>query len=148
MQAMRAVPGSHLLFDWNVNANYRDIPLADFYPGNAYVDLVGIDFYDTSGVTLPPVGNPSRWTALTREPDSLTEVAAFAAAHHKPLSFPEWATVASQGDDAAYVTSMGSFVDRHDVAFQSWFDAGDNGILQLSPGQAPRSLHAYIKAFG
>jgi hypothetical protein len=34
------------------------------------------------------------------------EVAAFAAAHHKPLSFPEWATVGSQGDDAAYVTSM------------------------------------------
>jgi hypothetical protein len=148
VRAMRAVPGSHLLFDWNVNANYRSIPLADFYPGNAYVDIIGIDFYDTSGEPLPPVGNPSRWNALSRQPDSLTAVAAFAAAHHKPLSFPEWATVTSQGDDAAYVTSMGAFIDRHDVAFQSWFDAGDNGILQLRPDEAPRSLHAYIKAFG
>jgi O-antigen/teichoic acid export membrane protein/glycosyltransferase involved in cell wall biosynthesis len=148
VRAMRAVPGSHLLFDWNVNANYRSIPLADFYPGNAYVDVIGIDFYDTSGEPLPPVGNPGRWEALSGQPDSLMAVAAFAAAHHKPLSFPEWATVTSQGDDAAYVTSMGAFIDRHDVAFQSWFDAGDNGILQLSPGQAPRSLHAYIKAFG
>ena len=148
VRAMRAVPGSHLLFDWNVNASYRNIPLADFYPGNAYVDIIGIDFYDTSGVSLPPVGNPERWTALSRQPDSLMQVAAFAAAHHKPLSFPEWATVGSQGDDAAYVTSMGTFIAHHDVAFQSWFDAGDNGILQLTPSGAPRSLHAYIKAFG
>ena len=64
VQAMRAVPGSHLLFDWNVNANYRDIPLADFYPGNAYVDIIGIDAYDASGISLPPVGNPARWAAL------------------------------------------------------------------------------------
>jgi len=148
VRTMRAVPGSHLMFDWNVNASYRNIPLADFYPGNAYVDIIGIDFYDTSGVSLPPVGNPGRWTALSRQPDSLMEVAAFAAAHHKPLSFPEWATVSSEGDDAAYVTSMGAFIAHHDVAFQSWFDAGDNGILQLSPSGAPRSLRAYIKAFG
>ena len=148
VRAMRAVHGSHLLFDWNVNAGYRNIPLADFYPGNAYVDIIGIDFYDISGQPLPPVGNPERWTALSRQPDSLTEVAAFAAAHHKPLSFPEWATVSSEGDDAAYVTSMGAFIAHHDVAFQSWFDAGDNGILQLTPSRAPRSLRAYIKAFG
>jgi O-antigen/teichoic acid export membrane protein/glycosyltransferase involved in cell wall biosynthesis len=148
VRAMRAVPGSHLLFDWNVNAGYRNIPLADFYPGNAYVDIIGIDFYDTSGQPLPPVGHPDRWTALSRQPDSLMEVAAFAAANHKPLSFPEWATVGSQGDDAAYVTSMGAFIAHHDIAFQSWFDAGDNGILQLTPGMAPRSLRAYIKAFG
>src|SRR5580704_8967296 len=148
VRAMRAVPGSHLLFDWNVNASYRNIPLADFYPGNAYVDIIGIDFYDTSGQPLPPVGNPERWTALSQQPDSLMEVTAFAAAHHKPLSFPEWATVGSQGDDAAYVTSMGAFIAHHDVAFQSWFDAGDNGILQLTPTGAPRSLRAYIKAFG
>jgi Glycosyl hydrolase family 26 len=148
VRAMRAVPGSHLLFDWNVNAGYRNIPLAGFYPGNAYVDIIGIDFYDTSGHPLPPVGRPDRWTVLSRQPDSLMEVAAFAAAHHKPLSFPEWATVSSEGDDAAYVTSMGAFIAHHDVAFQSWFDAGDNGILQLTPNGAPRSLRAYIKAFG
>ena len=148
VRAMRAVPGSHLLFDWNVNANYRAIPLADFYPGNAYVDIIGIDFYDTSGLTLPPVGNPARWAALSGEPDGLGQVAAFAAAHRKPLSFPEWATVTSQGDDPGYVTAMGAFIARHDVAFQSWFDAGDNGIYRLSASEAPRSLAAYIKAFG
>ncbi len=148
VRSMRAVHGTHLLFDWNVNANYRDIPLADFYPGNSYVDIVGIDAYDSSGVDLPPVGSPARWAALAGEPGGLDEVAAFAAAHHKPLSIPEWGTVVSQGDDPSYVSHMASFVASHDVAFQSWFDSGTDGIFQLSRASAPRSLTAYRSAFG
>ena len=147
-EAMREVPGSHFLFDWNVNANYRDIPLADFYPGNAYVDIIGIDAYDDSGVSLPPVGHPGRWAALANEPGGLAAVAAFAIAHKKPISIPEWGTVSTQGDDANYVTNMGSFIAKHRVAYQSWFNANDDDILPLSPEQAPRSLEAYRKAFG
>ena len=58
--AMRAAPGEHLLFDWNVNANYQDFPLADIYPGNAYVDIIGIDFYDQTRAD-----DPGRWAAGT-----------------------------------------------------------------------------------
>lgn len=148
VQAMRAVPGTHLLFDWNVNANYRDIPLADFYPGNSYVDIIGIDAYDNSGLPLPRVGDPARWAALTAEPEGLNAVQAFAAAHGKPLSIPEWGTVVSQGDDVAYVTQMAAFIASHDVAFQSWFDAGTDGIFPLSSAQAPLSLAEYRRAFG
>jgi hypothetical protein len=146
--SMRAVHGSHLLFDWNVNANYRNIPLAEFYPGNSYVDIIGIDAYDNSGVRLPPVGNPARWGVLAGEPEGLNAVETFAAAHGKSLSVPEWGTVVSQGDDAAYVTQMAGFIAGHDVAFQSWFNSGNDGIFQLSRSQAPRSLAAYSSAFG
>jgi Glycosyl hydrolase family 26 len=148
VKAMRAVAAGHLLFDWNINANYRDIPLADFYPGDAYVDIIGIDAYDDSGIALPRVGNPTRWSALVDEPEGLNAVEAFAVAHGKPLSIPEWATVTTQGDDANYVSKMADFIDKNDVAFQSWFDAGDDHIFQLSRTQAPLSLAAYIKAFG
>ena len=149
--AMRAVQGSHLLFDWNVNAGYRDIPLADYYPGDAYVDIVGIDLYDVSPQgALPPVGSPARWPALASEPLGLDTVEAFALAHHKPLSIPEWGTVGTTatGDDPGYVTGMARFVATHDVAFQSWFDAGHDGVLPLSAAKAPRSLRAYVAAFG
>lgn len=148
VQAMRTINGNHFLFDWNVNANYRDIPLGDFYPGNAYVDIIGIDAYDDAPISLPSVHSPARWAALAGEPEGLDALETFASAHGKPLSIPEWATVASQGDDANYVTEMGAFVAAHDVAFQSWFDTGDDGIPQLSRSQAPLSLAAYIKAFG
>ena len=148
VQAMRAVPGSHLLFDWDINANYRNIPLADFYPGDAYVDIIGIDAYDNSGISLPRVSNPARWAALAREPDGLDAIAAFATAHGKPLSIPEWGTVTTQGDDGDYVIHIGAFVANNDVAFQSWFNAGDDDIFQLNPVKAPLSVAAYVKAFG
>ena len=150
VQAMRSVRGTHFLFDWNINANYRNIPLADFYPGNAYVDIIGIDAYDmgAANIPLPAISNPARWADLAAQPAGLDEVEAFAAAHGKPLSFPEWATCISQGDDGYYVTDMGAFIAQHDVAFQSWFDDGNDGILQLSQAEAPRSLAAYDRAFG
>jgi Glycosyl hydrolase family 26 len=148
VQAMRTVPGSHLLFDWDVNANYRNIPLAAFYPGNAYVDIIGVDAYDASGMPLPPVGSPERWAKLVSEPEGLDAIKNFAVAHGKPLSIPEWGTVATEGDDANYVTNIGAFVAGNDVAFQAWFDAGDNHIDQLSRSEAPLSLTAYVKAFG
>ena len=148
VQAMRQVSGSHFLFDWDVNANYRNIPLADFYPGDAYVDIIGIDAYDASGISLPPVGAPGRWAVLLNEPEGLRAITEFAVAHRKPISIPEWGTVTTQGDDAGYVTGMGSFIAQHNVAFQSWFNANDDNIFPLSSKQAPRSLQAYRKAFG
>jgi hypothetical protein len=146
--AMRAAPGEHLLFDWNLNANYRDFPLADIYPGDAYVDIIGIDFYDQTGLTIPAVGQVGRFAALAAEPDGLNEVEAFAVAHGKPLSIPEWGTVSTQGDDGAYVTAIGNFVATHDVAYQSWFNAGVDNILTLDPSKAPLSVAAYKGAFG
>jgi hypothetical protein len=145
--AMRAVPGAHFLFDWTINEGYRNIPLADYYPGDSYVDIVGISFYDQSGNPLPGVGSPDRWQILTGEPMGLDEVYAFAAQHHKPLGIPEWGTVSTQGDDATFVTKTASFISSNDVAYQSWFDAGDFNIYRLS-SDAPLSLAAYIRTIG
>ena len=148
--AMRSVPGCHFLFDWNINANYRDIPLADFYPGDAYVDIIGVDQYDSTGETIPPPG-PTRFAALAAQPEGLDAVEAFAIAHGKPLSIPEWGTTTQGanpgGDDSYYVQGMAAFVDSHDVAYQSYFDANVNGILPLNPSVAPLTVAAYSAAF-
>ena len=53
VKVMRSVSGAHFLFDWNVNAGYRNIPLASYYPGDSVVDVIGIDIYDSG---MP--GNP------------------------------------------------------------------------------------------
>lgn len=152
VRTMRKVSGAHFLFDWNVNAGYRDIPLADYYPGNGYVDIIGIDFYDASAFgPLPPVSQPlRRWEQLASEPLGLFAVDDFARLHHKPLSIPEWGTLDNKGngDDGQYVLQIGRFVDSHDVSYQSYFDAGDDDVLPLAKHAAPRSLSAYIQAFG
>ena len=84
--AMRSVPGAHFIFDWCVNAGYRDIPLARFYPGNRYVNVIGVDAYDSNPATNSPVSN--RLETILNEPDGLYAVRAFARSHHKPLSIP------------------------------------------------------------
>jgi Glycosyl hydrolase family 26 len=151
--AMRSVPGANFLFEWAVNANYRNIPLANYYPGNAYVDLIGIDAYDASGVTLPPVGDPTRFAALAAEPLGLNAVRDFAVAQGRPLSIPEWGLMTPTasnnggGDDPAYVTAMANFVKSNDMAFQSFFNSGDAGTLALG-STAPLATAAYVNAFG
>jgi hypothetical protein len=150
--AMRAVSGAHFLFDWNVNSNYRDLPLADIYPGNAYVDIIGIDQYDGSGDSNLPASGTARWNYLENEADGLTTVKAFAAANNKPMSIPEWGTSsaaqpAGGGDDGAYVSGMAGFIASNNVAYQSYFDANDDNILPLDPSLAPLTVAAYIAAF-
>ncbi len=144
VKSMRAVPGSHFLFDWNVNGRYRDIPLADYYPGNAYVNIIGISQYDESGYYLPPVGSAARWKALVSEPMGLNAVYNFARQHDKPLSVPEWATVVKLGDDGNYVAHMGAYFATHDIAYQAWFNVPDDNICLLN-AESPHSLAAYVR---
>ena len=143
--ALRQAAGEHFLIDWNPNACVANVPYANYYPGNAYVDIMGLDFYDQSCETP---NTAVSFSNLANEPASLTAFETFANAEGKPMSFPEWGLVsASAGDDPAYVNSIGSTVANGNFAFQSYFDDGDSGTLPLSSA-TPLSVAAYIKSFG
>jgi hypothetical protein len=149
---MRAVKGAHFLFDWNVNACAEDDRLPKLYPGNAYVDIIGIDAYNGyCFANSPTVGSTAAFKSLAAEPDGLNVVTAFARAHHKPMSLPEWGNVlpssSSIGDDGSYVLGIHSWVDKNDVAFQSYFDSGGDGVLPLDSSN-PNTLATYIESFG
>jgi beta-mannanase len=150
--AMRSVNGAHFLFDWDPNACVENVPLENFYPGNAAVDIIGVDAYDAycNPTGEPSSPGPAAFSALASEPDGLNAVTAFAAQQGKPMSLPEWGTVAAptgMGDDGYYVQAIGQWVASNDVAFQSYFDAGDDGVLALDASN-PNTLSAYIAAFG
>ncbi|HTW07059.1 MAG TPA: hypothetical protein VME46_06105 [Acidimicrobiales bacterium] len=147
VKSMRSVGGSHFLFDWNVNACYEDIPFGRYYPGNNYVDLVGIDLYDTSCAMTLPGPTPSSWADLGAERNGLDTFDMFARRHNKPMSIPEWGLQsAPNGDDPYYVDGIARFVGRNDVAFQAYFDSGSDGILPLGLA-VPKSLQAYRDDF-
>ncbi|HTX01979.1 MAG TPA: glycosyl hydrolase [Acidimicrobiales bacterium] len=144
VRTMRTVAGQHFLFDWNVNACYEGIPLAAYYPGNAYVDITGIDVFDISCLTTE---QPASWSDITTEPIGLDAFRDFADAHHKPMSIPEWGLQsATKTDDATYVRGIGEFVAQNDVAFESYYDANDDGIVPMG-GEVPRSLATYRRMF-
>lgn len=149
VRAMRSVKGAHFLFDWNVNAGYRDIPLNTFYPGNDVVDMIGIDIYD-AGMPGNPGNQAARWASLDREPDGLAQIAAFARAHGKPLSFPEWAMVSAgtggAGDDPAYIRGIAAAIKNNNVVYQSYWDKSAGGVLPLQ--NVPEALSLWKQYFG
>jgi hypothetical protein len=142
--ALRQAPGEHFLIDWNPNACTQSVPYSSFYPGNAYVDMVGLDFYDI-GCEAPTTS--LSFTQLSNENYGLTTFEAFAAAQGEPMSLPEWGlTPSPSGDDPAYINGIGSTVASGNFSFEAYFDAGA-GTLILGSG-TPLSLVAFQKWFG
>jgi hypothetical protein len=151
--AMRAVFGAHFLFVWNPNICTADIPLSRWYPGNSYVNIIGADAYDEDCRTLKTMAQEG-WKAYSTDSSSsgasgpnfpsLANIEAFAVAHRRPMSFPEWG-LGTGDDDAAYVTELARMFHSDDFAYQSYFDDNDSGIAPLG-SSIPKATAAY-KAF-
>jgi len=143
--ALRSASGEHFLIDWNPNSCTAAVPYANYYPGNAFVDIMGLDFYDQS------CQNPNTavsFSQLASVPSGLDAFEAFANAQGKPMSFPEWGLASSpSGDDAAYIDGVGSAVNNGNFAFQQYFDevVGNTMVLGSS---TPLSNAAYQREFG
>jgi hypothetical protein len=145
--AMRAAPGEHFLMDWDTNACTQNIPYANYYPGNAYVDILGLDIYDVSCTS--PYTRES-FSQLANEVAGITDFERFAAARNKPMSFPEWGLKkVPAGDDPGYIDGMGAIFDRRDVSFEVYFnvDVKIRPYLALGTG-SPLALKAFKKWFG
>ena len=105
--AMRGVAGARFRFDWT--AAIIDGPLADAYPGDDVVDVIGLDVYNES---WPRIADPvQRWAYLLHHPAGLMWHRDFARAHGKPRSFPEWGTGTRPdghggGDDPIFIRNM------------------------------------------
>jgi beta-mannanase len=148
---MRAVSGANFLFCWNVNSAYQNLDFASFYPGDTYVDIIGIDQYDAAA-SVPDPG-PTRWAAIAAQADGPTALAAFAATHSKPVAVPEWGTVSSGfgtgygGDDGYFVAGIAGWMASIPLAFQCYYNSYGADVLPLDPSVAPNTLAAYKAAF-
>ncbi len=148
---MRIVPGAAFRFVWNPTAGSEPEPAENAYPGDAYVDYVGLDLYDQVwGIPQDP---GLAWPRYLTEPNGLRWLASFATAHDKPAVIPEWGvTIRSDGhglgDDPYYVAKMAQWVSTHDVAFTSYFavDAPD-GDHDLLDRDFSRSLAVFERSF-
>lgn len=125
--------------DWNMNADTKTPAsgnATDIYPGDAYVDVVGVDFYDN----WPALNTDALWTSHYMDqasgggPHGIGAWLAFAQAHGKPLSVPEWGIVNSTGscgcggDDPVYVGHMHDFfaANAASIAYESYFNLGNS----------------------
>jgi len=66
---LRQASGENFLIDWNPNA--CNIPYSTLYPGNAYVNIIGLDFYD---VACQTPGTAVTFSQLANEGDGLASI--------------------------------------------------------------------------
>jgi len=94
-------------------------PLNELYPGDAYVDSVGIDGYN-GGTDNPGMGgwkSPSQVFAST-----LSQLAAIAPS--KSVYVAETGSAVGGGDKAAWVTQLFTYLKTTPVVGVDWFQFG------------------------
>ena len=130
-------------FVWDVVNADRAMDPAKAYPGDNYVDVVGLDTYwnkqwdgtDPHQAFLDKVNNPVNGLQWQQD---------FAAAHGKPTAISEWGV---QDDDAGpFVKDMANWLQQHNMVYDVYWQsnlADFNGELQ----QHPNAMAAYKAAF-
>jgi hypothetical protein len=149
---MRSVPGAAFKFVWNPSAGV-DVdsysPTAA-YPGNAYVDYIGLDTYDDFWGT--PFTPQASWSNQLTEPWGLDWLASFAASESKPLCFPEWGVSDDPnglGDDPYFVNQFAAWIVTNHAAWTSYFAyTTTGGDYNITDGHFPNALAAFQADFG
>jgi hypothetical protein len=152
--AMRAVPGERFRFVWNPTATaFADgYNLALAYPGNAFVNEIGLDDYDQTW--LSPHTSTVEWYETTLP--NLTAAHRFAASHHKPLAVCEWGLSTRSdghglGDDPFFIDNFATWMKNpvNDVQYESYFDFSAGGQDDsITQGDTPKSLAAFAADLG
>jgi hypothetical protein len=138
--SMRAAAGSQFRFDWNPTVGAGEFPAEQAYPGDAYVDFVGVDSYDTS-----------TWSTLLNGDRGLAFWSRFAARHHKSMAIPEWGVLGGgggRGDDPRYIDQIFAFMTNpgNHVAYEQYFDVDSSvGRHSIDPGtRVPKSRAKFL----
>ena len=134
------------------------------YPGDEYVDIVGLDIYD-KGYTGPggvSFGDEVGWSDPQRVWDSfhvqrlLTHLDV-ARRHDKPVSFPEWALAGGSnagGDNPVFIQNMYAWIEQLDraegpgVVYHGYFDTRGRGDGPHDLATYPESRASFIDLFG
>lgn len=160
VNTMRRVPGANFRFDWAVNSGSAwinngkgQISAAKAYPGNKYVDFIGMDVYDQSWA-VHRMSAKKRWSEFVNQKDGLKWHVRFAAARKKPMSIPEWGLVKRQddhggGDNPYFIRQMHKWIQRHQIAYHLYFESTDpNAQYGVFSGRFPRSAQSFVRLFG
>jgi len=168
VKTMRSVKGAEKLqFCWNPALGWQQFPSDKAWPGDEFVDYVGVDVYDDSWAkdTYPIPENATAEEALARRKKAWNEViyggsfglkqwSKFAKDHHKPLAIPEWGVSDRPDhhgglDNPYFIEQMHAFITdpANNVAWHCYFDVqAPDGKHQLSPGKSGTEKIEFPKA--
>jgi hypothetical protein len=145
--------------------------LEAIWPGDEYVDRVGMDFYDADFFAYadgyPYPANADAAARLRRQQEWwnryswwLYTMRDFAAAHNKPLCIPEWSVMLrletdpakGGGDNPHFIERMHEFITNPEnrVVWHGLFDARQSAVdMQLCESTTmPNAAAAFRRLFG
>lgn len=134
---------SRFVFEWNVNIGDVGANPEEAYPGDAYVDIIGMDFYWNT--QWDPVDPIAAWNSMLTRKWGLQWHQDFATAHGKPTAYSEWGIMSSQG--APYVTRAKAWFDSHNVIYQTYWNSDFAFKGKLSDGQYGAAGDQYRSSF-
>lgn len=143
VDAFRSV-SNRFRFEWNTNVRETRMNPIEAYPGDEYVDVVGMDFYYNT--QWNPANAAAAWDEMVSAPYGLQWLEQFAAAHGKPTAYPEWG-VNSDGA-GPYIERAAKWFASHNVLYQRVWNSDAAFRGKLSDGQYPNAAGAYIASFG
>jgi Glycosyl hydrolase family 26 len=158
--SMRSVPGANFKFEWNPTLGDMGVGnLANYYPGNSFVDYIGADVYDQSWATYP--GAAAEFNTIKNQTYGLNWFASFAAAQGKPLTLPEWGlgggpgnngapiTVPNEevagGDNPTFINDMSAWIKANNVFEATFYDVGQSLVTSSTNAKAYAALAHWNK---
>ncbi len=153
VDAMRSVPGQSFQFEWNpTRGNLGVGNLANYYPGDSFVDIIGLDVYDTEWGSYP--GPRAEWQHMLTQTYGLDWLASFASQHNKPMAIPEWGLgwtgdgMVGGGDNAYFVQQMAQWILSHNVSNAVAWDYGSNPFPSSANPLAEAAFQAAFSVSG
>lgn len=161
VKSTRAAAGQRFSYAWTVNVGINETAAETVYPGDAYVDYVGVNTYDMNWNYYPiPSGmsvaaaRANAWKDLKSGNHGLDYWVSFSKSHGKKLAIPEWGVV-SRGDNHGgldnpdYVNSMFDYIANpaNNIAYACYFN--DNNSVnshKLTGATAFPKAAAAVKA--
>lgn len=150
VDVLREVPGEAFLFEWCPLAGVGNADVEAAWPGKNYVDLIGLDAYDTARVGMDDP--QQRWDYQLKRVYGLNWLDDFAATQGKPISFPEWGVTnrtnddLGGGDNPTYIRNMWNWFNTHNVAYAAYFEYdADVASHRLMTQEFPKSSSEYRK---
>jgi hypothetical protein len=129
---LRAVPGQRFAISWSMLSGPTPIDARVLYPGDDYVDVVGVSAYDMG-------------FDIVNQPRGLAWWAQFAKDHRKPLALDEWGVTwralgDSGGDRSGFITDVFNFMQNpnNGVVWANYFDYGTSTDDHRLTGAATR----------
>jgi hypothetical protein len=137
-------------FDWcPASGGWMAMKAEDAYPGDEYVDVVGLDVYNQ--VRWQKIKDArERWKKIYLDgPYGLIWHREFAKKHGKPMSYPEWGSGGNEsGDDPYFVEQMHKWFLENHVLYATYWNSNAGYKGRMSGGEYPDAGAKYRELFG